>query len=154
MPDDIIAKVVDAVEIDDTEDILFACGSCGKSLVIERGGAGLTIHCPDCGSELQVPIPEDVDLAEIDKSITAALDLTKSADTVSFNLDVLPPELQTQVQSMLAEIEELRQQLAFQEFNLKSLSALKQELNVIETAFQKIREILTGFDEANEKDIS
>ena len=31
-------------------DILFECGSCGKSLVIDANGAGLAVTGPDCGA--------------------------------------------------------------------------------------------------------
>ena len=36
----------------DATDIVFRCGACGKSLVINALGAGLTITCPDCGRAL------------------------------------------------------------------------------------------------------
>jgi len=41
---------------DDTvEDILFDCPACGKNLVIDGGGAGLKILCPQCQSKVTVP---------------------------------------------------------------------------------------------------
>ena len=54
----------------DGNDILFECGQCGKSLAIDCRGAGLNIRCPHCDSELEVPIPEGFDLAELDKVIS------------------------------------------------------------------------------------
>jgi hypothetical protein len=53
-------------------DILFECRECGKSLSIDCRGAGLNIRCPQCDTELEVPIPEGFDLAEIDKDIATA----------------------------------------------------------------------------------
>jgi DNA-directed RNA polymerase subunit M/transcription elongation factor TFIIS len=38
-----------------TEDILFECPQCGKSLEIDARGAGYIIVCPDCKHEIQVP---------------------------------------------------------------------------------------------------
>jgi DNA-directed RNA polymerase subunit RPC12/RpoP len=38
-------------------DIKFACQKCGQHLVIDEGGAGLTIQCPYCGVNLSVPKP-------------------------------------------------------------------------------------------------
>jgi predicted RNA-binding Zn-ribbon protein involved in translation (DUF1610 family) len=38
-----------------TEDILFECPQCGKSLEIDARGAGYIIVCPDCKTEIQVP---------------------------------------------------------------------------------------------------
>lgn len=54
-------------------DILFECGQCGKSLAIDCRGAGLNIRCPQCDSELEVPIPEGFDLAELDKAISESV---------------------------------------------------------------------------------
>lgn len=36
-------------------DISFACDSCGKHLVVDEAGAGITIDCPDCGKPICVP---------------------------------------------------------------------------------------------------
>jgi uncharacterized Zn finger protein len=36
-------------------DISFHCGSCGQHLVIDEGGAGLVIQCPNCGRDVSVP---------------------------------------------------------------------------------------------------
>lgn len=52
-------------EIGDT-DIVFDCPNCGKSLVIDYRGAGLQITCSDCGSEVLVPIPEGMELGDLD----------------------------------------------------------------------------------------
>ena len=54
-------------------DILFDCGQCGKSLAIDCRGAGLNIRCPHCDSELEVPIPDGFDLAELDKVISESI---------------------------------------------------------------------------------
>lgn len=36
-------------------DIWFNCKSCGKSLVVDEEGKGLTVNCPDCGTPLVIP---------------------------------------------------------------------------------------------------
>lgn len=54
-------------DIRDT-DILFECPQCGKSMVIDYRGAGLTIPCVDCRSPVDVPIPEGMDLTDLDSS--------------------------------------------------------------------------------------
>ncbi|NCC53651.1 MAG: hypothetical protein EOM20_20915 [Spartobacteria bacterium] len=41
-------------------DIVFNCPACGKSLAIDRRGAGLLIACSDCGEKITVPVPEDM----------------------------------------------------------------------------------------------
>ncbi len=50
-------------------DIIFDCPSCGKSLAIDYRGAGLTIKCSDCGSDVQVPIPDGMEIEDIDSSL-------------------------------------------------------------------------------------
>ena len=47
-------------------DIVFDCPHCGKNLVIDYRGAGLPINCSDCGKEILVPIPEGMDLTDLD----------------------------------------------------------------------------------------
>jgi len=36
-------------------DIEFRCGTCGKDLVADEAGAGLTVNCPSCNSEIVIP---------------------------------------------------------------------------------------------------
>lgn len=151
MPDDIIANMAGAGEIK-PDDILFECDKCGKSLVIDRRGAGLTIRCPDCGAELQVPIPEDVDLAEIDKSITE--DLTGIADDSSaneLNLADLPPDLQEKVRNLVMETEELHARRAHLErLHAKTapgIQEIKRQVTVIRAALEQIEESLAGMEE-------
>jgi predicted nucleic acid-binding Zn-ribbon protein len=54
-------------EIKDT-DIIFDCPHCGKSLAIDYRGAGLTIPCSDCGKMVEVPIPEGMEIGDIDST--------------------------------------------------------------------------------------
>ncbi|MEI6563982.1 MAG: hypothetical protein WCO42_06720 [bacterium] len=49
-------------------DIVFDCPFCNKNLAIDCRGAGLTITCPDCNNKVQVPIPENMDVSDIDSS--------------------------------------------------------------------------------------
>ncbi len=54
-------------EIRDT-DILFECPQCGKSMVVDYRGAGLTIPCVDCKQPVEIPIPEGMDVTDLDSS--------------------------------------------------------------------------------------
>lgn len=56
-----------ADEIKDT-DIIFDCPYCAKSLAIDYRGAGLTINCSDCGEEVEVPIPEGMEIGDVDST--------------------------------------------------------------------------------------
>lgn len=57
----------DSSEIKET-DIVFDCPHCGKSLAIDYRGAGLSIPCSDCGKVVEVPIPDGMELADIDSN--------------------------------------------------------------------------------------
>jgi transcription elongation factor Elf1 len=49
-------------------DIVFDCPHCSKSLAIDYRGAGLSFPCTDCGTMVPVPIPEGMELNDIDSS--------------------------------------------------------------------------------------
>ena len=51
--------------IQDT-DIVFDCPHCGHNLAIDYRGAGLQINCSDCGESVLVPIPEGMELHDLD----------------------------------------------------------------------------------------
>ncbi len=59
------AQEADGAEIRDT-DIVFECPQCGKSLVIDYRGAGLQIDCSSCGTSVLVPIPDGMELTDLD----------------------------------------------------------------------------------------
>lgn len=60
-------KEVESDEILET-DIVFECPHCLKSLAIDYHGAGLTIPCTDCKGLVEVPIPEGMDMSDLDSS--------------------------------------------------------------------------------------
>ena len=55
----------EGAEIRDT-DIVFDCPHCGKNLVIDYRGAGLQINCSECGESVLVPIPDGMELNDLD----------------------------------------------------------------------------------------
>lgn len=55
----------DDAEIRDT-DIVFDCPHCGKNLVIDYRGAGLQINCSECGESVLVPIPDGMEINDLD----------------------------------------------------------------------------------------
>ena len=56
---------VDEEEIRDT-DIAFDCPHCGKNLVIDYRGAGLQINCSASGESVLEPIPDGMELHDLD----------------------------------------------------------------------------------------
>ncbi|MGN0855359.1 MAG: hypothetical protein ACI4R9_07560 [Kiritimatiellia bacterium] len=66
------AQDAEASEIRDT-DIVFDCPHCGKNLVIDYRGAGLQINCSGCGESVLVPIPEGMQLTDLDLDVGEVL---------------------------------------------------------------------------------
>jgi len=54
--------------ISSDSDIVFDCPHCGHQLVIDVRGAGLTVACTECGQLVQVPIPEGMEVADLDET--------------------------------------------------------------------------------------
>jgi len=60
-----VRENTEEAEIRDT-DIVFDCPHCGKNLVIDYRGAGLQINCSECGETVLVPIPDGMELNDLD----------------------------------------------------------------------------------------
>jgi len=50
-------------------DITFDCPHCGKNHSIDPRGAGIVVNCTECGEPLTVPIPEGLEIDDIDATI-------------------------------------------------------------------------------------
>lgn len=57
----------DVQEIKDT-DIIFECPHCSKSLAIDYHAAGLSIPCTDCAKLVVVPIPDGMEISDLDST--------------------------------------------------------------------------------------
>lgn len=79
-------------------DIVFDCPHCGKSHAIDYRGAGLTIACVDCGNDVEVPIPEGMDIDDFDRSAEEqelrVVMLRKALTAAEARIAVLERELQ------------------------------------------------------------
>ena len=60
-----LQRADDGAEINDT-DIVFDCPHCGHSLCIDYRGAGLQINCVECGEPVYVPIPDGMNISDLD----------------------------------------------------------------------------------------
>jgi len=89
----------ESAEIKET-DIVFDCPHCGKSLAIDYRGAGLTIPCTDCGKPVQVPIPEGMEVTDLDSS-------DEEQEIRILNLRRALSAAEQKIQLLAAEIEEL-----------------------------------------------
>ena len=87
---------VTAEEIRET-DIVFDCPHCGKSLAIDYRGAGLTIPCSDCGNNVQVPIPDGMEITDFDSTEEEQeiriLHLRRALSSAELNIEHLRSEL-------------------------------------------------------------
>ena len=98
MPD----EARDSTEIKDT-DIVFDCPHCGKSLAIDYRGAGLMIPCMDCGKTVEVPIPEGMDITDIDSS-------DEDQEMQILHLRRLLSESEYRIQQIQGELDEISSQ--------------------------------------------
>ena len=61
---------MDDNEIQDVEimptDIVFDCPNCNHNLVVDYRAAGLQVPCSQCGTIIQVPIPDGMHLEDLD----------------------------------------------------------------------------------------
>jgi predicted nucleic acid-binding Zn-ribbon protein len=119
----------DDAEIKDT-DIVFDCPHCGKSLAIDRRGAGMAIPCSDCGRLVQVPAGDETG-AEAEKETGGGV----SAEPAS-----------------LQEVQVLRQKLAAAESRIRELEALVEEIGGRREVLEKARaDTMFRFGLINEK---
>jgi transcription elongation factor Elf1 len=140
-------SAADQTEIRET-DIVFDCKYCSKSLAIDYKGAGLNIPCSDCGKMVEVPIPEGMDISDIDKSDEemeiVILNLRKSlaaAESKVASLDEDVDELNSRRQSL----EKLRSDTVYKFGSVaEQISIVQKALDDIANAIRKISEATKG----------
>jgi transcription elongation factor Elf1 len=135
-----------SAEIKDT-DIVFDCPYCGKSLAIDYRGAGLSVPCTDCGNYVQVPIPEGMDISDIDSADEdnqqkMLFNLRKSLAVAESRLEKLQKdfvELTEKQQNM-----EKSRDRAFQKLSAvrENLIGMKRCLDDMVRHFERIQDIL------------
>lgn len=101
-----------------TTDIVFECPYCGKSLSIDQRGAGLVIECTACHQLVTVPIPEGMDITDLDLP-------PEEQEAQLSNMRVLLSQSQERIATLTAENQDL----------LNKVMALEKA-----EAFQKARE--------------
>lgn len=122
----------------DRTDVVFECPVCGKSLAIDRRGAGLLIVCPDCREQIQVPIPPD-DGSPTPSSI--AVPQGESGEQLRMLLESLHKS-QSRVQEVndnFQETHQRRQRLEkMRSDHLNRFEKIASELALIQNAFDRI----------------
>ncbi len=135
-------EITESEDIKDT-DIIFDCPHCGKSLAIDYRGAGLTIPCSDCGTEVQVPIPEGMELTDIDSTEEEQeiriLHLRNSLTAAESRIATLEGELE--------EINERRKYLeASRMQNMRCFKTIREKTEVISKALSQIADAIKEID--------
>lgn len=117
------------VDLQDAEimpsDIVFDCPQCGHNLVVDYRAAGLQVPCPDCGAIIQAPIPDGMQLEDLDSD---------------------PGELLQQLlqsRRMLVKADAVAQQMG------DKVVALTEELAHCRATLQTVRARLAALEEAN-----
>lgn len=137
----------DQEEVKDT-DIVFDCPECGKSLVIDYHGAGLSIPCPDCHAVIQVPIPEGMELSDLDSSVEDETDEAEIEALLSENHS-LKEEVESAnetIRQLVTELEELRIRRRHLERKHKETTTatrlLNQQMTIMKNALAQMQENL------------
>jgi predicted nucleic acid-binding Zn-ribbon protein len=119
-------------EIKET-DIVFDCPYCSKSLAIDYRGAGLTIQCSDCHRDIQVPIPEGMELEDIDSSDeqqeVRIMHLRKSLSDAHSRIR----ELETALDEMASRRDALEKSRSESMYRIGQIS---ENIDIIESAFR------------------
>ena len=125
-------------EIKET-DIVFDCPFCGKSLAIDYRGAGLSIPCSDCGKRVDVPIPDGLDISDIERT-----DEEKEVLLQNVRRSLIAAE--SRITSLESEIEELNHRRDDLEKtrtdNIYRFGAISEKCGVIQKALDDLSEAL------------
>lgn len=132
-------------------DVSFECPQCGKSLSIDYRGAGLMIRCPVCREEIQVPIPEGVDIADIDRlGAVEVRGVEEPEEAVRF------PESPDEIRILMTELEEMRFRRRYLENQradtVKWIQDIGQQVAVIRTRLDEIEDVLKHLNEPSADD--
>jgi len=133
-----VEKSDDSAEIKDT-DIIFDCPHCGKSLAIDYRGAGLSIPCTDCGKIVEVPIPEGMELSDIDNSTEEQeiriLNLRRSLAAAEARIEQLESEIEA-LHSRRENLEQTRTD------NMYKFGTILEKVGIIQKALTDIGKTL------------
>lgn len=138
----------DSTEIKET-DIVFDCPQCSKSLAIDYRGAGLTIRCTDCGSDVQVPIPEGMELGDIDST-------EEEQEIRILNLRRLLSASEYRIKQLEAEVDELNARRESLEKaranNMYRFGTILENVDVIRKALEEISDTLDKISKVAKKE--
>lgn len=136
---------IDSSEIRET-DIVFDCPHCSKSLAIDYRGAGLLIPCSDCGRHVQVPIPEGMEISDIDSTEeeqeARILNLRRALAAAERQIADLEDELQD-VSERREALERARTEQSFR------LGAAHEKMGVLNAAVRDLEDALQSVSKSS-----
>lgn len=122
-------------------DIVFDCPYCGKSLAIDYRGAGLNVQCTDCGRNVSVPIPEGMEISDLDSS-------REEQEIRILNLRRALSMAEERINELEDELEDLHSRRAILEKDRVEsqgrYGAIVEQMNVIQDAQERILELLSA----------
>ena len=132
------------IEIKET-DIVFDCPQCGKSLAIDYRGAGLFVTCPDCENRVPVPIPEGMEVSDMDaKEEDKTLSIIHLREALQHAQQRIG-ELESEVDDLKVRREKLE---AFKTENTRRFEDLTREVHAVEKSLANIAELLKRSSES------
>ena len=140
------------------KDIIFDCGVCGKSLVINGLGAGLAITCPDCGAEQQVPLSGGVEVAipAVEPNAAAAVADEQEVEHELPEISDVLADAREQINALTLKNDELQFRRRFLEkrYALASqgLQTLRREMITIRKAMDRTEAILETMEDPSASD--
>ena len=139
-------------------DIIFECGTCGKSLVINALGAGLAITCPDCGAEQQVPLPDgaEAELPGVEPTTAASIASEEQAEQELPDISDVLSNAHEQINTLKVQVEELQFRRRFLEKRhtraSQGLQSLRQEMIMLRKATDRMDDILKTMEDPSAGD--
>ncbi len=136
-------------------DIVFDCPYCSKSLAIDYRGAGLTITCSDCGNDIEVPIPDGMELGDVDSSQEdqelRVIHLRRSLQHAQERI----LGLETSVEDLLQRRDELEREQTKQRWQRAAveerLGLMEQALETLRDSFQALSKVIQGEGDGEQK---
>lgn len=124
-------------DIKDT-DIVFECPHCGKSLAIDYHAAGLSIPCTDCGKLVVVPIPDGMEISDLDNS-------TEDQGALIIHLREVVLDCQTRTRLLEAMVEDFKKRRSTEGFREAEISSKFEKLaHDIESISRAVDQINTA----------